>query len=102
MRRLKLTVMTVALVFLLVGVLTPRKAAAINLTDGLIISGCVAGGIVVIALIAILVSGATKKDEPFKPFVEQPNPLPSKVGQSRLRTGLACRTRDGTLPLLCW
>ena len=39
MRRLKLTVMTVALVFLFVGVLTPRKAAAFNLTDGLIIGG---------------------------------------------------------------
>jgi hypothetical protein len=102
MRRLKLAVMTVALVFLLVGVLTPRRAAANSLTDGLIISGFVAGGIAAIALVAILIAGATKEDEPFEPFVERPNPLPLKSEQSRVRTGPACRTRDGTLPLLCW
>jgi hypothetical protein len=85
-----------ALVLLFVSVVTPRRAAASDITTPLIISGAVAGGVAVVLLIAILVEGNKKPD--FLGFA----PATDRPAQPGVHLGTHCHPQDGALTLVCW
>lgn len=78
----------------------PRRASASSTTDSLLISAYVAGGVAVIALIAILFANRDDDPEYFE-FVDLPT-----AKKEELRTGVRfaphCSAANGDLPLACW
>jgi hypothetical protein len=98
MRRGLLVVAAIA--FFLAVTLAPRRAAA-DATDSLLISAYVAGGVAVIALIAILF--AEREDEPdFYELVEQGHRPRREEGAAAPAIVIGCRGPDGSPALACW
>lgn len=98
MRRGLATLVAIGL-FLLVAS-APRKAAA-DITDSLLISAYVAGGVAVIALIAILL--ADRDDEPdFYELVEQSHLPGSHEEATAPQVRIGCRAPDGSPAIACW
>ena len=96
MGRIRSVVTVLALVLVLLGVFTPTRAHASDVTTPLIIGGAVAGAVAVVLLVAIMIESNREPD--FLQFV--PTQEPSVPPGFHL--GTHCRAQDGTLPLFCW
>jgi hypothetical protein len=95
-RRFLVVVALVMAVITATAVVPPRAVATDNLVY--IIPAAIGGVVMVAVLIAILV--VDRKKEPELDLAPAQRPLDTTG--ARLRVGPACRTSDGSVPLLCW
>lgn len=88
------------LVFFVMSVVSPRESRA-AITDGLLISAYVAGGVAAIAIIAILF--APRDEEPdFLEFAPGATKAKPAAATSGLPFRAACRMPDGSVATVCW
>ena len=95
----KKRLLIVALAALLLAVLAPRRAYAFDTTP-IIISGAIAGGVLVIGLIAILVAGG-QEDEDLKP-IRIPATTRDPYNPGQIRFLRDCPLAADSRPLACW
>jgi hypothetical protein len=94
----------IVIVALLLTVLTPRRASA-DITQGLIIGGIIAGGVLVVSLVIGLIAVAGSSDEPHF-LTEPPAGASSKealvAARARVRFGVQCQATAEGPALMCW
>ncbi len=95
----RVAVVLLAMAFLAVTALAPRRAAADDDNLQYIIPAAVAGVVAVVLIVAILMADRT---EPEYELTAMPPPPSRDEPRPAIRLAPHCRSSGDTVPLLCW